>query len=213
MRVLLLESDGVNGADIAGRLQACGHTVNWCRRLGDVVRLREKAHDVLLVALQLPDGSGLDWVAGLRRHGDETPSLMLTDPGQPVDLARATEISSQAHAALESVLSTIRIALSREPVAERPLRTFGHIELDLHARRAFVRGCCVRLTDREWDVLTVLAQAAGSLVPKRDLESRVIGPASPTCSNAIEVHVSSLRRKLGRNVIETVRGLGYRLCI
>jgi two-component system OmpR family response regulator len=211
MRVLLLESDVAKGAGIIERLHACGHTVNWCRRLADVIRLGEQTHDALLVALQLPDGSGIDWVAALRRRGDATPLLMLTDQCQPVDLSRASGTSADERAAQDSVLSTIRSALSREPFVDRPWRAFGHIELDLLGRRALVRGCCVALTDREWDVLTALTQSAGRLVAKRDLESKVMGPASATCSNAIEVHVSSLRRKLGRSFIETVRGLGYRI--
>lgn len=213
MRVLLLESDVAKGAGIIERLHACGHTVAWCRRLADVIRWGEQTHDALLVALQLPDGSGIDWVAALRRHGDATPVLMLTDQCQPVDLSRSADTSADERAALDSVLATIRSALSREPFVDRPLRAFGHIELDLLGRRAYVRGCCVLLTDREWSVLTILTQGAGRLVSKRDLEAQVMGPASTTSSNAIEVHVSSLRRKLGRSFIETVRGLGYRISV
>ena len=211
MKVLLLENDAVSGGDVHDLLQACGYTVNWCRRIGDVIRLPEQAHDVLLVALWLPDGSGLDWADALRRNGDATPLLMLAGPCQPVGLRRALPSSAEARAAHERVLSAIRNALSQAPAIDRPLCTHGHIELDLFARRAFVRGACVRLTDCEWNVLAVLTCGAGQLVSKRELELLAIGGTSAVNSNAIEVHVSRLRSKLGRAFIETVRGRGYRI--
>jgi two-component system OmpR family response regulator len=211
MKVLLLENDAASAGVVRDLLQASGHTVNWCRRLGDVIRLPEQAHDVLLVALRLPDGSGLDWAADLRRNGFTTPVLLLTERCQPVELRRASDPCAEPCAVRDNVLSTIRAALCQAHAFDHSLRTYGHVELDPSARRASVRGACVRLTDREWDVLVVLTQSAGSLVSKSDLESKAIGAASPVNSNAIEVHVSSLRRKLGRTFIETVRGRGYRI--
>jgi two-component system OmpR family response regulator len=85
------------------------------------------------------------------------------------------------------------------------------VVLDLAAKRAMREGHPVELTAREWAVLEALAQRAGRLYPKRELELQVLGDDAEVQSNALEVHVSSLRRKLGRELIETVRGLGYRL--
>jgi len=213
MRVLLVENDAVSGGNVRDLLRAGGHAVNWYRRLADVTLLGEQAHDVMLVALQLPDGSGLDWVDARRRNGDATPVLMLSDHCQPVDLWQPTDSSAEAREVLERVLAAIRHALAQGPSADRNMRSYGHIELDPPSRRAFVRGSAVRLTEREWEVLAVLTENPGRLVAKRELDALVGGPAEPASSNVIEVHVSSLRRKLGRSFIETVRGLGYRICI
>ena len=85
------------------------------------------------------------------------------------------------------------------------------MEVDLGARTAFADGRRADLTAREWAVLEALVLRAGRIVPKSDLEKLVHGFDSEVASNALEVHVSALRRKLGRELIETVRGMGYRI--
>jgi two-component system OmpR family response regulator len=90
-------------------------------------------------------------------------------------------------------------------------RRFGDVELDLAARSASVAGQRVELTAREWALVEALVQRAGRIVAKADLERLLLGADADVQSNALEVHVSSVRRKLGRDLIETVRGLGYRI--
>lgn len=87
----------------------------------------------------------------------------------------------------------------------------GTIEIDLASRGVWRDGHLVQLTAREWALTEALALRAGRIVSKSDLESLVMGMESELASNALEVHVSSLRKKLGREVIETARGMGYRL--
>jgi two-component system OmpR family response regulator len=88
---------------------------------------------------------------------------------------------------------------------------FGEVEVDLKARVAYLRGVRAALTGREWTVLQALVHRAGRIVPKSDLESLMLGFEGEVASNALEVHVSGIRRKLGAELIETVRGMGYRL--
>jgi two-component system OmpR family response regulator len=88
---------------------------------------------------------------------------------------------------------------------------FGEVEVDLLARAVLVSGVRAKLTAREWALVEALALRSGRLVGKRDLEALVLGLEGEVASNSLEVHVSSLRRKLGRRFIETVRGLGYRI--
>jgi two-component system OmpR family response regulator len=92
-----------------------------------------------------------------------------------------------------------------------PRLTFGEVELDLNAKAAFVSGARTVLTAREWSVLESLVLRTGRVVTKRDLEALVLGLEGELSSNSIEVHVSNIRRKLGRRLIETVRGIGYRM--
>ena len=91
------------------------------------------------------------------------------------------------------------------------MRRIGAVEIELSGRIARLDGQRVELTAREWAVLEALALRAGRIVSKSDLDTLVLGTDSEVVSNALEVHVSALRRKLGRSLIETVRGLGYRL--
>lgn len=88
---------------------------------------------------------------------------------------------------------------------------FGEVELNLTGKIAFVGGIRVELTAREWSVVEALALRAGRVVSKSDLEALMLGLEGEVSSNSLEVHVSSIRRKLGRDLIETERGLGYRM--
>jgi len=89
-------------------------------------------------------------------------------------------------------------------------QAYGDVELDLGARCAWRDGVRADLTAREWALLEALVLRAGRLVSKSDLEALVLGLDGEVASNALEVHVSSLRRKLGRDLIDTTRGMGYR---
>lgn len=90
-------------------------------------------------------------------------------------------------------------------------RRVGEVEVDLTAKSVRTAGKRVELTAREWAVLEALVLRAGRIVPKAELERLVLGFDDELASNALEVHVSALRRKLGREIVDTVRGLGYRV--
>lgn len=215
VRLLLLEDDAILGDGLRAFLQTDGHVVDWCRRLADVATLREEPYDALLVDWQLPDGSGLDWVRALRRRGDTTPVLILTARDLIADRIRGLDSGADDYLVKpfdpEELVARLRAVRRRAAGAASPRLSFGDVEIDLNARRAFVGGVRAELTAREWSLLEALTLRAGRLVSKSDLESLVLGLDGEVASNTIEVHVSNLRRKLGRGLIETVRGLGYRI--
>ncbi len=215
MRLLLLEDDPGLGAGLRDYLQADGHVVDWCQRLGDVALLRDEPYDALLVDWQLPDGSGLDWVRALRRRGDATPVLVMTARDLLDDRVRGLDAGADDYLVKpfdpEELSARIRAVTRRRSGSGSPRLAFGEVELDLTGRTAYVSGVRARLTAREWALIEALALRAGRLVSKSDLESLVLGLDGEVASNSLEVHVSSLRRKLGRRCIETVRGLGYRI--
>jgi two-component system OmpR family response regulator len=216
MRLLLIEDDPTLGEGLRDFLRADGHRVDWCARLADTDALRGEPYDAWLVDWQLPDGSGLDWVSARRTRGDKTPALMLTARDRLADRVRGLDAGLDDYLvkpfAPEELAARLR-AVSRRSGAgsAQPRTAFGVVEVDLAARAAFVEGQRVDLTAREWAVLEALVLRAGRLVPKADLEKIVLGFESELASNALEVHVSALRRKLGRELIETVRGMGYRI--
>lgn len=215
MRLLLIEDDDILGEGLRDFLRAEGHRVDWCRGLREVGAVRGEPYDALLVDWQLPDGSGLDWLREQRASGDTTPALILTARDLLADRIHGLDSGADDYLvkpfAPEELAARLRAASRRRAGTATSRRRFGNVELDLTARAAWVAEEPVDVTAREWAVLEALVLRAGRIVAKPELEKLVLGFDAELASNALEVHVSALRRKLGRELIETVRGLGYRI--
>ena len=196
MRLLLLEDDPMLGEGLRDFLRADGHVVDWCTRLGEALALRG------------------EWVQALRRSGNKTPVLVLTARDLLSDRIRGLDSGADDYLVKpfdpEELSARIRAVRRRASGAADPRLQFGAVQVDLAARCAYVHGVRADLTAREWALTEALALRAGRIVAKADLENLVHGLACEVASNALEVHVSSIRRKLGRELIETVRGMGYR---
>ncbi len=217
MRLLLIEDDETLGEGLADFLRAEGHVVDWCRSLAAVDALRGEPFDALLVDWQLPDGSGLQWLRQRRGHGDATAALVLTARDRLHERIEGLDSGADDYLvkpfAPEELSARLRAVSRRHAGAATSRRRLGEVEVDLGARAAWREGARVDLTAREWSVLEALVLRAGRIVPKAELERLVLGFEAELASNALEVHVSALRRKLGATLIETVRGLGYRVTV
>ncbi|GAB4038267.1 MAG: response regulator transcription factor [Rubrivivax sp.] len=215
MRLLLLEDDRILGEGLRSYLCSEGHVVDWCQRIGEVVALHNEPYDVLLIDWQLPDGSGLDWVRSIRARGVATPALILTARDLLADRVRGLDAGADDYLVKpfdpEELVARIRAVCRRVAGAATSVLRFGPVELDMAARIARVDGTDTGLTAREWALVEALALRAGRYVTKTDLEALVTGLDGDVSSNALEVHVSNIRRKLGREFIETARGIGYRI--
>jgi len=215
MRLLLIEDDDILGEGLRDYLRADGHVVDWCRDLKTVTALHGEPFDAWLVDWQLPDGSGLQWLQRARQRGDTTPAVMLTARDQLQHRIEGLDSGADDYLVKpfepEELIARLRAVSRRRGGGAGPRLAFGAVQIDLAAKAVFSEGRRAELTAREWAVLEALALRAGRIVPKADLEHLVLGFESELASNALEVHVSALRRKLGREVIETVRGLGYRI--
>jgi two-component system OmpR family response regulator len=216
MRLLLIEDDPTLGEGLRDFLRSDGHRVDWCARLADAKALHDEPYDAWLVDWQLPDGSGLDWVAARRARGDATPALLLTARDRLADRVSGLDAGADDYLvkpfAPEELAARLRAVARRAGAGAGQARVqMGPVAVDLGARAAWVDGVRADLTAREWALLEALMLRAGRVVAKADLERLVLGFDSEIASNALEVHVSALRRKLGRDLIETVRGLGYRV--
>jgi two-component system OmpR family response regulator len=219
MRLLLLEDDDILGEGLRDYLRSQGHVVDWCRDLKATEALRGEPFDAYLLDWQLPDGSGLDWLCAARRRGDAVPALMLTARDGLGSRIEGLDAGADDYLvkpfAPEELAARLRAVGRRSGGGTESRRRLaggdGQVEVDLAERSAYADGRRVDLTGREWAVLEALLLRAGRIVPKAELEKLVLGFETELASNALEVHVSALRRKLGRSVIETVRGIGYRL--
>jgi len=215
MRLLLLEDDAVLGEGLRDYLRAEGHVVDWARSLQEARAFDREPFDVLLVDWQLPDGSGVQWLRSRRARADATTAFVLTARDLLANRIEGLDSGADDYLvkpfAPEELAARLRAVLRRQSATAGGRRSLGDLEIDLAARWVSVAGQRVELTAREWALLEALTLRAGRIVPKADLERLLLGGEAEIASNALEVHVSALRRKLGRATIETVRGLGYRL--
>ena len=221
MRLRLLEDDALLGEGLRDYLRAEGHVVEWCTHLSAARALENEPFDALLVDWQLPDGSGVDWVRARRAVGDARAVLLLTARDRLADRIRGLDSGADDYLvkpfAPEEMMARLRAVLRRYSATMTAQRLdFGGVRVDLEGRGAWHTGEDgreerVELTAREWAVLEALVRRAGRVVTKSELDQIVLGLDAHVHSNALEVHVSALRRKLGRDLIDTVRGLGYRV--
>jgi two-component system, OmpR family, response regulator len=215
MRLLLIEDDPTLGEGLRDFLRTEAHLVDWCHSLQAARGLQAEPYDAYLVDWQLPDGSGLEWLKARRARGDHTAAIMLTARDLLSD--RITGLDAGADDYLvkpfepEELCARLRALARRMAGTSSGRLSFGEVEIDLAAHQAWHQGQAADLTAREWAVLEALGLRAGRVVSKTDLERLTVGMDTDINSNALEVHISSLRRKLGRSLIDTVRGLGYRL--
>lgn len=215
MRLLLIEDDDTLGEGLAAYLRAEGHVVDWCTALGPVRALEDEPFDAWLVDWQLPDGSGLQWLRGRRQRGDATPALILTARDRLQERIDGLDAGADDYLvkpfAPEELAARLRSVGRRAAGSAGARLGFGAVQVDLAARAVWRDGERVELTGREWALLEALVRRTDRIVSRPELERLVLGFESELASNAVEVHISALRRKLGSTLIETVRGLGYRL--
>jgi two-component system OmpR family response regulator len=215
VRLLLIEDDDMLGDALREYLRGEGHVVDWCLTLDEAQGLSSEPYDAWLVDWQLPDGSGLAWLQRHRQQGSSTPALILTARDRLAERVQGLDAGADDYLvkpfAPEELAARLRVVARRSSGGTGSVHHVGGVDIDMAARTAQLSGQRVELTGREWALLEALLLRAGRIVPKTDLERLMTGFEAELASNAVEVHVSALRRKLGRDLIKTIRGLGYRV--
>lgn len=215
MRLLLLEDDTILGEALRDYLRSEGHVVDWFTRLQQAQWASSEPYDALLVDWQLPDGSGVQWVRTLRDGGVTTPVLVMTARDLLSDRIQGLDSGADDYLvkpfAPEELVARIRAVRRRAAAQGAPRVRCAGLEIDTNNREVFRDGTQVELTVREWTLLDALVTRAGRVVSKQDLEALVAGFDGHVTGNTLEVHVHNLRRKLGHDVIRTVRGRGYQV--
>ena len=216
MRILLIEDDPTLGAAIRDQIAGDGQSVDWVTRL-DAARsaLRAAGFDLILLDLMLPDGPGIPYLKSLRAGGDRTPVIILTALDQVSERIAGLNAGADDYLVkpfdLDELSARIGSVARRYTGNPNPLITHGELDIDLAARRIMRAGRRVTLTAREWALFEALLARPDQLLSKAQLEGKLYAFDAEFESNTIEVYVSRLRKKLGRNAILTERGLGYRL--
>lgn len=216
MRVLLIEDDKLIGAAVREQIEADGHSVDWVLRLSSAEdALAGASFDLILLDLMLPDGRGIPFLRKLRARGSVTPVIILTALDQISD--RIEGLNAGADDYLVKPFDLAELSARIGAVARRysgnpnPVMRRGDLDIDLAARSIRRAGKAVALTAREWVLFEAFLSRPSQLLTRAQLEEHLYSFDADVESNAIEVHVSRLRKKLGAQVITTERGLGYRL--
>lgn len=216
MRILLIEDDAALGHAILDHVSANGHAVDWVTTLGDAdAGARAVNYDLILLDLMLPDGRGLDFLRQRRNAGDATSVIILTARDRISERIEGLNAGADDYLVKPFDLSelTARIAAvaRRYTGNPNPLVALADLEIDLAGRTVLRNGKAVELTAREWRLFETLLQHPGAVLSKGQLEEHLYDFDASFESNTIEVHISRLRKKLGHDIIETVRGIGYRV--
>ncbi len=214
MELLLVEDDEPLGEGIKAGLEQSDYTVEWTTSAAAAeAAVKHGAFDLMVLDLGLPDRDGLALLADLRGHGFEAPVLMLTARDTVRDRVSGLDSGADDYMTkpfdLEELEARLR-ALVRRRGGRPSMRTrLGSLVLDAATLRTTLDGENVDLTRSEFAIIHALVHSAGRVMSRQELEAAVHRGGDTVDSNAMEVHIHHLRRKLGRELIKTVRGVGY----
>ncbi len=216
MRLLLVEDDAMIGAAAREGLRLEGHAVDWVRdgRAAELA-IANGVYDLLLLDLGLPRRDGLAVLRELRARGSDLPVLVITARDAVADRVAGLDAGADDYLVkpfdLDELAARVRAVLRRRAGRAQSVLSVGELEIDAGARRVRWRGREVTLSAREYALLEALADRPGAYLSRAQLEERLYGWDEEIGSNAIEVHIHALRRKLDPALIRNVRGLGYTL--
>lgn len=224
MRVLLVEDDPMIADGVRKALRADGwavdHVCDGAAAL-DALAVGAAPYDLMLLDLGLPKRDGFEVLRALRAeapgrsHMASLPVLVLTARDAVADRVRGLDAGADDYLVkpfdLDELAARIRALLRRRTGQARPVYAHGALTLDPAAHEVAKDGMPLALVPREFALLRILIEAPTRVFTKAELEDKLYGWGEEVGSNAVEVHVHSLRRKLGAEQIVTVRGVGYRL--
>jgi two-component system OmpR family response regulator/two-component system response regulator QseB len=216
MRILLAEDDPLLGDGLQAGLRQLGFLVDWVRDGAAAEReLRADAYVAAVLDLGLPMKDGMDVLASLRRSGNTLPVLVLTARDALPDRIRGLDVGADDYVVkpvdLHELAARLRALVRRSHGRPQDTLTAQDVRLDPAARSVEQAGTSVTLSAREFDLLHTLLLNAGRVLSREQLEKHLYGWGQEVDSNAVEVHIHHLRRKLGSALIQTVRGVGYML--
>jgi two-component system response regulator QseB len=214
MRLLLAEDDAMIGESVRRGLAQDGFAVDWVRdgRAAELA-LAENVHDLLLLDLGLPRKEGLDVLRAMRRRDDARPVLIVTARDAVADRVAGLDAGADDYVVkpfeLTELAARIRALLRRRAGRATPLLACGDIELDPATHEVRAQGEPVSLSAREFALLQALLLRPGTVLSRAQLEEKLYGWNEEVGSNAVEVHLHALRRKLPADAIRNVRGVGW----
>ena len=214
MRILLVEDDPELGDGLTVGLRQAGFAVDWLRdgHAADLA-LRDEGFDLVVLDLGLPRLSGMEVLKRARDRGQSLPILILTARDATGDKVSGLDAGADDYLVkpigLDELSARIRALTRRSAGRAAPLLVHGELAIDLAAHRVTLAGQAVELSGREFSLLHMLLENAGRVLTRSQLEQSLYGWHDEPDSNALEVHIHHLRKKLGSELIRTLRGVGY----
>lgn len=217
MRILLVEDDPLLGDGLRSGLAQAGFTVDWvtdgAAAEAALSTLSTDEFALVVLDLGLPRLSGMELLRRLRRRDAALPVLILTARDTLADKIGGLDSGADDYLVkpvdLDELAARIRALIRRSHGRAVPLIRHGALVLDPAARNVSLAGAPVELSPREFAVLQALLENAGRVLTRAQLEQALYGWGEGVESNAVEVHIHHLRRKLGADLIKTLRGIGY----
>jgi DNA-binding response OmpR family regulator len=214
MRILLVEDDPLLGDGVRAGVAQDGYAVDWVQDgKSALAALDAERYDLVLLDLGLPRMSGLEVLTSLRSRGNDVPVLILTARDRVADRVTGLDAGADDYLVkpfdLEELTARVRALARRRAGRVEPVIRHGDIVLDPAAHTVTLAGKPVELSPREFTMLLELLQNTGTVLSKARLEQSLYGWDQEVESNAVEVHIHHLRRKLGSKLIKTLRGIGY----
>ena len=214
MRILLAEDDELLGAGLRAGLVQQGFEVDWVRDGVMAEReLKSQLHQAAVLDLGLPRQDGMQVLQHIRQAGVNTPVLILTARDALPDRVQGLNLGADDYVVkpvdLLELAARLNALVRRSAGQTQPVLTSGPVSLDPVARVVLLAGQPVMLSHREFDVLHTLLLQAGRVLSRVQIEQHLYSWGHEVESNAVEVHVHHLRKKLGAELIQTVRGVGY----
>ncbi len=216
MRVLLIEDDAMIGRAVRQGLRQAGFTVDWVTDgAAGQAAAADAVHDALILDLGLPRIDGLALLKALRARGAAVPVLIISARDAVPDRIAGLNAGADDYLLkpfdLDELIARLRALLRRQAGSASSAMTLGALSLDPVARRVTLDGRELNLTAKEFALLEALLRRPGAVLSRERLEESVYGWGEEVASNAVEVHLHNLRRKLGVGVIRNVRGVGYKI--
>ncbi len=216
MRILLVEDETGLANALSEHLELQGMAVDAFDHLRQAeLAIRTTEYDIVLLDLQLVDGDAIPWLKKRRQEGLVTPVIVLTARDQISDRTAGLDAGADDYVIkpydLDEVSARIQAVTRRGAGLATNAVTYGRVTADLQKRSLEIDGELIDLTAREWSILETLIKRPGHVVSKEQIEDRLYAFGHEVESNTVEVYISRLRKKMGKDLIKTARGLGYRL--
>jgi two-component system response regulator QseB len=216
MRVLLVEDDTMIGEAVRLGLKKQGFTVDWVQNAGSAkTALSTEPFDVVLLDLGLPGIDGLQLLKWMRAAGHALPVLILTARDSVTDRVKGLDAGADDYLVkpfdLNELAARVRALLRRQAGRAEPVIEHLGVRLNPASHEVTSKGEPVALSQREFALLEALLERPGQVLSRSQLEERLYGWGEEVESNAVEVHIHNLRKKLGSAYILNVRGVGYRV--
>lgn len=214
MRVLLIEDDPMIGAGVVQALKDTGHSVDWARDgiEGDLA-IAAGGYALILLDLGLPQKPGLSLLEDVRKRGDATPIVIITARDETAERVGGLDLGADDYLVkpfeVSELMARIRAVLRRNRGHAVSVVGSDLVSIDLASHEASFDGTTMVLPAREFALLQTLLERPGAILSRSQIEERIYGWGEEVESNAVDVLIHSIRKKLGKDVIRNVRGAGW----